>query len=124
MDQLGRGSAARVAGAIVSAAMHGYESKRFPLTAAQGRALYHAERIFRSAGGPGVLAASIWRDACADAALPRLVSEWTREQCVRGMQLIEWAARKQGMHLFRDVRTQWQDFATAEEADMVPDDIQ
>jgi hypothetical protein len=94
----------------VSAA-RGYESKRFPLTAAQGRVLYHAERLFRSAGGPGVLAASIWRDACADAALPRLVSAWTTAQCVMGLALIEWAARKQRMHRFRDCSTGWRDFA-------------
>lgn len=89
--------------------MHGYDEKRFPLTAAQGRVLYHAERIFRSAGGPGVLAAGMWRAACADAALPRLVSAWTHWQCVRGLQLIEWAAREQRMHLFRDCSTGWQD---------------
>jgi hypothetical protein len=88
---------------------HGYETKRFPLTAAQGRVLYHAERIFRSAGGPGVLAAGMWRQACADAALPVLVSKWTHAQCIRGLQLIEWAARKQRMHHFRDCRTYWQE---------------
>jgi hypothetical protein len=75
--------------------------------------LYHAERILRSAGGPGVLAASIWRDACAEAALPKLVNEWTPEQCVRGLQLLEWAARKQRMHLFRDCRTYWQQLDAA-----------
>jgi len=86
----------------------GYESKRFPLTAAQGRVLYHAERIFRSAGGPGCIAVQSWRDACAEAALPVLVSAWTLRQCVQGLQLIEWAARRHRMHLFRDVRTQWE----------------
>lgn len=88
----------------------GYESKRFPLTAAQGRVLYHAERLFRSVGGNGAQAAQSWRDACAEAALPVLVSEWTRAQCVRGMLLIEWAARRHRMHLFRDVSTGWRDF--------------
>jgi hypothetical protein len=91
-----------------------YESKRFPLTALQGRVLYHAERIFRSAGGSGCIAAQSWRDACADAALPVLVSAWTTAQCVKGLALIEWAARRHRMHLFRDVRTQWEDAALAE----------
>ena len=88
---------------------HGYETKRFPLTAAQGRVLYHAERIFRSAGGNGCMAARDWRDACAEAALPVLVSVWTVIQCVQGLQLIEWAARKHRMHLFRDCRTYSED---------------
>jgi hypothetical protein len=89
---------------------HGYESKRFPMTPAQGRVLYHAERIFRSAGGPGCLAAQTWRDACAEAALPLMVDTWTHEQCLRGLRLIEWAARKHRMHLFRNCSTGWQDF--------------
>lgn len=93
---------------------HGYETKRFPLTAAQGRVLYHAERLFRSAGGNGCTAAVSWRDACAEAALPVLVSTWTNAQCVKGLHLIEWAARKHRMHLFRDVRTQWEPIAIAE----------
>jgi len=87
-----------------------YDSKRFPLTAAQGRVLYHSERIFRSAGGPGCLAAQSWRDSCAVRQLPVLVSTWTQMQCVLGLRLIEVAARKHRMHLFRDCRTQWESF--------------
>lgn len=82
---------------------HGYASKRFPLTAAQGRVLFHAERILRSAGGPGVLAAADWRAACARHALPVLVAEWTRAQCYIGAALLTAAARHHRMHLFRDV---------------------
>lgn len=84
------------------------------LTPAQGRVSYHAERIFRSAGGPGDRAAQSWRDACAEAALPVLVSAWTTAQCVKGLALIEWAARKHRMHHFRDCRTQWEPIALTE----------
>jgi hypothetical protein len=101
--------------------MHGYDEKVFPLTAAQGRVLYHAERIFRSAGGPGCLAAQTWRDACAEAALPLMVDTWTLTQCVMGLTLIEWAARKHRMHLFRDCRTQWEQIAPPGVLDWVTD---
>lgn len=75
------------------------------VTPAQGRVLFHMERIFRSAGGPGVLAHQTYVTACKVRGLPAMVDTWTPGQCALGLQMIEAAARKHKMHLFRDVRT-------------------
>lgn len=75
------------------------------LTPKQGRVMFHAERIFRSAGGPGCLAAQTYRALCLDAGLPVMVDQWTDEQCTLGLAFIEQAARKHRMHLFRNVTT-------------------
>ena len=78
------------------------------VTPDQGRVLFHMERIFRSAGGPGVLAHRSFSAACLAEGLPARVDTWTRDQCVLGLQLIERAAREWRMHLFRDCRTYWE----------------
>jgi hypothetical protein len=82
----------------------------FPLTVPQGRVMYSMERIFRSAGGNGCLAHRHWIRLCAQEGLPCDVSAWSIAQCVSGLQLIEVAARGYKIHVFRDVRTDWQDF--------------
>lgn len=87
---------------------HGYDEKRFPLATAQGRALYHLERLFRSTGA-GIREHAKLLQTCAGAGLDvARVQDWTVAQCVLAMQYMEEAARP--MALFRDVRTGWQDF--------------
>lgn len=92
---------------------HGYDKKVFPLTAAQGRVLYHLERIMRSTGG-GQAAHVRYIAAVRAAGLdPQRVQDWTRAQCVQGLILMEEAARAERLHLVRDVGTGWHDFAPA-----------
>ena len=87
---------------------HGYDTKRFPLTPAQGRVLYHAERLFRSTGAGMREHAQYLAAVRAHGLDPVRVADWTQEQCVQGLQLMEAAAAP--MRLFRDVRTGWRDF--------------
>lgn len=87
--------------------MHGYESKRFPLTMPQSRVLFHAERILRSAGGPGDRAAIRWRALCSAAGFSPMVSDWAPAQCRHGLIFLEHAARRERMHLFRNISTDW-----------------
>lgn len=74
------------------------------LSAPQGRVMFHQERLLWTA--PDAMRAA-YRADCARHGLPELVSDWTREQCSIGLQLLEIAAG----HAFRDSRTGWQDFA-------------
>lgn len=76
----------------------------------QGRVLFHMERVFRSTGG-GVRAHAEYLALCKTEGLPARVDTWTLAQCVRGLQLIERAARIAGLHWFRDVSTQWEPLA-------------
>jgi hypothetical protein len=76
-------------------------------TPAQGRVLYHQERLFRSAGGRGMVAHYRYLSMCARELLPARVDHMTTAQCVRALQLIERACTAEGLHHFRDVRTQW-----------------
>ena len=78
------------------------------LSPAQGRVLFHMERIFRSAGGPGAMAHQSFTNSCLAEGLPARIDTWTLDQCVLGLQLIERAARMHQMHLFRDCRTYWE----------------
>ena len=82
-----------------------------PLTPLQGRLGFHMERIFRSAGGTGILAHQRFLKLCEAAGLPLMFDTYTREQCVTCLRLVEQAACDQGMGLFRDVRTGWQSLA-------------
>lgn len=82
-----------------------YAAQHF--TPAQGRVLYHQERLFRSAGGRGMCAHYRYLGMCAAEALPVAVDTFTLAQCVRALQLIERACTVEGLHHFRDVRTQW-----------------
>jgi hypothetical protein len=77
------------------------------LTPAQGRVLYHQERLFRSTGGSGILAHQRYLRLCAKAGLHPDVGAYSRLQCIRALQLIERAARDAHLHLFRNVTTQW-----------------
>jgi hypothetical protein len=89
---------------------HGYDKKVFPLTAAQGRVLYHIERVFRSTGGGQK---AYWRflSACERAGYDgHHVERYTTAQCVEILRLIEWAAHAAGLGNFRPIRTGWQDF--------------
>ncbi len=89
---------------------HGYDTERFPLTIPQGRALYHLERLFRSTGAGQAAHANVVR-ACSDLGLnPARVQDWSTAQCVRALRIMEDCARR-SFGLFRDCRTQWQDFA-------------
>jgi hypothetical protein len=89
---------------------HGYDTKRFPLTPAQGRVLYHLERLFRSTGH-GVREHGAYIDAVnAEGMDPEAVATWDDATCVRALGLMEYAARGLGMHLVRPVRTGREDF--------------
>jgi len=77
------------------------------LTPAQGRVLYHQERLFRSTGGSGLLAHQKYLRLCTAAGLGSDVGSYGRLQCIRALQLIERAARDVHLHLFRDISTQW-----------------
>ena len=77
------------------------------LTPLQGRAAFHMERIFRSTGG-GLLAHQRFLRLAKSAQLPKMIGEWTEQQCVTGLRLMEAAAREFGMQQFRDVKTGWQ----------------
>lgn len=76
-------------------------------TPAQGRVLFHMERLFRSAGGRGMCAHYRYLNLCAAAGLPYNVTTFSLAQCVKACQLIERACTAEGLHHFRDVRTQW-----------------
>lgn len=87
---------------------HGYDKKRFSLTAAQGRVLYHLERIFRSTGA-GVREYGAYLAAIRAAGLnPEDVPRWSTADCARALRIMEEAAAP--MARFRDVRTGWRDF--------------
>ncbi len=85
------------------------------VTPAQGRVLFHQERLFRSAGGRGMLAHTTYLDLCREAGLPILVNTFDRNQCVLACRLIERACRTHQLHLTRDVRTGWQSLIQPEE---------
>ena len=89
---------------------HGYDTKRFPLTAAQGRVLYHLERLFRSTGHGGREHAHFIAMVDAEGMDPEAVATWDDATCVRSLGLMEYTARGLGMHLVRDVRTGREDF--------------
>lgn len=77
---------------------------------AQGRVLYHMERLFRSTGG-GIKAHAEWLRMIELAGLPHLVTRWNDYQCIEGLQWIERACRHTGLHHFRPCDTGWQDIA-------------
>jgi hypothetical protein len=79
-------------------------------TPEQGRVLFQMERIFRSTGG-GIKAHAEFLKLCDTEGLPVRVDTWSLGQCVRGLQLIERAARISGLHFFRAVDTGWQGLA-------------
>ena len=88
---------------------HGYDTKRFPLTVAQGRVLYHLERIFRSTGH-GMREYRAFLEGCAAAGLDADgVATWDTARCIQALQLMEKHARP--MAGFRPLDTGWQDFA-------------
>jgi hypothetical protein len=78
------------------------------LTPAQGRVVFHQERLFRSAGGRGMPAHATYLDLCREAGLPILIGKFDRNQCVIACRLIERACRTHQLHLTRDVRTGWE----------------
>lgn len=88
----------------------GYSATRMNMdagvTPAQGRVVFHIERLFRSTGG-GVKAHGTFLAACRTKGIPSAVSGYTPTRCVEVLQLIESACRHRGMHLFRDVGTGW-----------------
>jgi hypothetical protein len=87
---------------------HGYDKKIFPLSAAQGRVLYHVERLFRSTGH-GMREHAHFLQACADMGLNvRRVQDWNLKACVHALRAMERCAAP--MALFRATATGWQDF--------------
>ncbi len=78
------------------------------MTPLQGRVVFHQERIFRSAGGPGVLAHQVYVRLCDAAKLPHEVADFDTAQCRTALRLIQVAATESGMGRFRDVRTGWE----------------
>lgn len=88
---------------------HGYDTKRFPLTAAQGRVLYHLERIFRSTGH-GMREYQAFLEGAAVAGLDASdVATWGTTHCVAALRMMEDCAKP--MAGFRAVDTGWRDFA-------------
>ena len=89
---------------------HGYDKKRFPLTAAQGRVLYHLERLFRSTGH-GMREHARYIVAIRAAGLdPARVADWSQDDCVLALGLMEHCASTgKGFH-FRACDTGRADF--------------
>lgn len=85
----------------------GFRYNPVAFTPAQGRVLYHQERIFRSAGGRGMLAHQAYLRLCTANGLAPDVASYDRLKCIRALQLIERAARAVHLNLFRDVSTGW-----------------
>jgi len=85
----------------------GFSYNPAPFTPAQGRVLYHQERIFRSAGGRGILAHQAYIRLCTANGLAPDVAQYDHLKCIRACQLIERAARAVHLHLFRDISTGW-----------------
>lgn len=75
----------------------------------QYRVQFHAQRLFRQAGGRGIVAHFAWIEHCKHAGLGELISAYSLAQCVLALQLIERAAADAGLNLFRDTRTQWEE---------------
>lgn len=80
------------------------------LTPLQGRAAFHAERIFRSTGH-GVLAHQRFLKLARSAQLPVAIGEWSVQHCITGLRLMEAAAREFHMERFRNVNTGWRELA-------------
>ena len=72
---------------------HGYDKKRFPLTAAQGRVLYHLERLFRSTGHGAAQYAEFLADVRAYGLDVRRVADWSTFDCVQALAIMEYDAR-------------------------------
>lgn len=77
-----------------------------PVHALRDQVAGHMVRLFHQTGGMGLLARERFRRLAYG--FPHDVAEWTPEQCVQGLRLIEQAARDTGMHFIRDIRTGWQ----------------
>lgn len=80
------------------------------VTPLQGRVCFHQERLFRSTG-TGTPAHHRFLAYAADEGLPSSIAEMSRRQCVRALELIERACRREGMQNFRDVNTGWRELA-------------
>lgn len=80
------------------------------VTPLQGRVCFHQERLFRSTG-TGAPAHRRFLDYAADEGLPCAIAEMSAHQCVRALELIERACRREGMQNFRDVNTGWRELA-------------
>lgn len=78
------------------------------LTPAQGRVVFHSERLLRSTGADPQYARD-WRQRCLDHCLPVLISDMTVEECRRALQLLEKVCYP--MALVRDLETDWRDLS-------------
>lgn len=77
------------------------------LTPAQGRVVFHQERLLRSTGThPGV--AAEYRHRCALDNLPVAIAEMSRGQCRLALKNLEDACLAYNLHRVRDIRTQWE----------------
>lgn len=88
--------------------VHGYDKKRFPLTVAQGRVLYHTERLFRSTGaGMREHSAFVARMRAVGLDIGH-VESWSLGECLYALDEMESAARS--MAKFRSIDTGRADF--------------
>ncbi len=78
------------------------------VTPAQGRVVFHQERLFRSTGNARPGAYPEYIKACQDEGLPARICEWTPEQCRVALHLMEIVCHKHRMDCFRDCRTGWE----------------
>lgn len=77
------------------------------LTPAQGRVVFHTERLFRGTAGNGLLAHRRWIAMCKHEALPVKIADMDVFQCRIALILVETACREFRIHLFREIDTQW-----------------
>lgn len=120
LREAGAGYAVRPGGEYIAHPAYAALKARFPnvkmdgggMTPEQGRVCFHQERLFRSTGG-GIKAHARYIAMCErDGALPKRIGLMTRMECARALFYIEQACRAEGLHLFRDVRTQWEELTS------------
>jgi len=76
------------------------------ITPAQGRVLFHAERLLRSTGAMPRGAHEAWISACRAAGLdPVRVTSYSREDCRTALRLLEGILRARGVHRVPQVAT-------------------
>lgn len=77
------------------------------LTPAQGRVVFHQERLLRSCGEDRRISAE-YRQRCAMDKLPTAIDKMTVEQCKLALRNLEDACISYRLNRFRNVRTQWE----------------
>lgn len=87
----------------------------FPLTPAQARVLFHAERLLRSTGAGRRNSAQTtyqvhadWIDHMHQTTGSVLAKDWSLEHCKDALRKLEELMRKYELHHFRDIDTGWE----------------